>query len=244
MWLTQINFIHWYHTAAASDFITQCIFIGGTTNDQHLSMYLLTLTHLQGIQHALTGDNDLLWLFLNRKWANQCSDFLGRFPLCQLTHTTAKHVITLHTHQYHCTNRNCRHWNNQKQQTARRVFYLNKYSVICIVFFVFPLRLCTQCFDVNGQTTENASNLHKILLQGRSGLTWLWRSRPADETNTSQGGQHVRLVHSVLHTYLTNATHLATAAASYSAVPAASELYKWLYYYYCQSIKFMQCQKL
>ena len=43
--------------------------------------------HLQRIQHTLTGDDDLLGLFLYRQRTNEGRHLLGRFPLGQLAQT-------------------------------------------------------------------------------------------------------------------------------------------------------------
>ena len=40
--------------------------------------------HLQGVQHALSGDNDLLGLLLHWQGADESSHFLCRLPLGQL----------------------------------------------------------------------------------------------------------------------------------------------------------------
>ena len=41
----------------------------------------------EGIQHALSGDDDLLRLFFDWERANQRSDFFGGLPLRELTET-------------------------------------------------------------------------------------------------------------------------------------------------------------
>ena len=43
--------------------------------------------NLEGIQHALPGDDDLLGLFLHGEGSNECRHFFRRFPLGQLTQT-------------------------------------------------------------------------------------------------------------------------------------------------------------
>ena len=43
--------------------------------------------NLEGIQHALPGDDDLLGLFLHGEGSNECRHLFRRFPLGQLTQT-------------------------------------------------------------------------------------------------------------------------------------------------------------
>lgn len=40
--------------------------------------------HLEGVQHALPGDNDLFGLLLHREGTNQSSHLLSCLPLSQL----------------------------------------------------------------------------------------------------------------------------------------------------------------
>ena len=48
---------------------------------------LAPVPHLQGIQHALAGDDDLLGLFLHRKRADEGGHLFCRLPLGQLAQT-------------------------------------------------------------------------------------------------------------------------------------------------------------
>lgn len=57
---------------------------GGPEGSGLLSSTVPT-SHLQWIQHALPGDNDLFRLFLYRQRSNQGSHFLSCLPLGQLT---------------------------------------------------------------------------------------------------------------------------------------------------------------
>jgi len=43
--------------------------------------------YLEWIEHALSGDDDLLGLFFNWKASDECSNLLGSFPLSELTET-------------------------------------------------------------------------------------------------------------------------------------------------------------